>query len=77
MTIYAVLKAYNSDDSIRYDVLPYNFKGTLKCYFSKDIHRGSGIGYNLFTRINQFVWFISKCRISKSQAKKLANRLTT
>ena len=76
ITIYAVLKAYNKDGSIRYDVLPYSLKGTFICYFSKGTHRGNGRGYNLINRIEQFAWFIKQCRLSVQLANKLANELT-
>ena len=63
MTIYAVLKAYDKDDSIYYQVLPYNLQGTIKCHF--EFYRG----------FSSLIPFLAKCRLSEKSANKLKNKL--
>ena len=63
MTIWAVLPAYDNEDNIYYQVLPYNFKGTVKCHF--EFYKG------LFTLIP----FLLKCRLTEESANKLAKKL--
>ena len=63
MTICAVLKAYDKDDSIYYQVLPYNLQGTIKCHF--EFYRG----------FSSLILFLSKCRLSEKSANKLKKKL--
>ena len=63
MTIWAVLPAYDKEDNICYQVLPYDFKGTVKCHFK--FYKG------LFTLIP----FLLKCRATEESANKLAKKL--
>ena len=59
MTIYAVLKSYDKDDSIYYQVLPYNLQGTIKYHF--EFYRG----------FKSLIPFLTKCRLSEKSANKL------
>ena len=63
MTIYAVLKAYDKDDSIYYQVLPYNLQGTIKCHFE------------FYRRFRTLIPFLVKCRLSEKSANKLKKKL--
>ena len=42
MTIYAVLPAYDKNDKVYYQVLPYNLKGTIKCHFEFELQSPQG-----------------------------------
>lgn len=63
MTIWAVLPAYDREDNVYYQVLPYDLKGTIKCHFI--FYRG------LFTLIP----FLMKCRLTEEKGNKLAKKL--
>ena len=63
MTIYAVLKSYNKDDFIHYQVLPYNLQGTIKCHF--EFYRG----------FKSLIPFLTKCRLSEKSANKLKMKM--
>ena len=59
MTMYAVLKSYDKDDSIYYQVLPYNLQGTIKCHFE------------FYGGFKSLIPFLAKCRLSEKSANKL------
>lgn len=63
MTIWAVLPAYDREDNVYYQVLPYDLKGTIKCHF--EFYNG------LFTLIP----FLMKCRLTKERGNKFAKKL--
>lgn len=63
VTIYAVLKAYDKDDAIYYQVLPYNLQGTIKCHF--EFYRG----------FRSLIPFLVNCRLSEKSANKLKKKL--
>lgn len=60
MTLWAVLPAYDKDNTLYYQVLPYNVKGTILCHFK--YQKG------LFSLIP----FLCKCRLTEKEGKKLA-----
>lgn len=62
MTIYTVLKHYDNNDNSYYDVSPFNLKGTISCYLRY---------YNL----KELFSFLKMSRLSKKQAKKLAEKM--
>ena len=63
MTIYAVLKSYDKDDFIHYQVLPYNLQGTIKCHFK--FYRG----------FKSLIPLLAKCRLSEKSADKLKMKM--
>ena len=62
MTIYAVLKHYDNTDNLYYDVSPFSLNGTISCYLK----------YYSFTEL---LSFLKMSRLSKKQAKKLAEKM--
>ena len=63
LRIWAVLQAYDKEDKIYYQVLPYNLRGTIKCHFKF---------YNGFKTL---IPFLFKCKLTKERADRLANKL--
>lgn len=62
MTIYTVLKNYDNNDNLYYDVSPFNLIGTISCYLK----------YYSFTEL---LSFLKMSRLSEKQAKKLAEKM--
>lgn len=63
ITIYAVLPAYDKNDKMYYQVLPYDLNGTIKCHF--EFYRG----------LLSLIPFLTKCRLTKHRANKLREKL--
>lgn len=61
-TVYAVLKNYDNNDNLYYDVSPFNLIGTISCYLK----------YYSFTEL---LSFLKMSRLSEKQAKKLAEKM--
>jgi hypothetical protein len=61
-TVYAVLKNYDNNDNLYYDVSPFNLKCTISCYLK----------YYSFTEL---LSFLKMSRLSEKQAKKLAEKM--
>lgn len=61
-TVYAVLKNYDNNDNLYYDVSPFNLIGTISCYLK----------YYSFTEL---LSFLKMNRLSEKQAKKLAEKM--
>ena len=62
MTIYSVKKSYNADDSIFYQVLPYNLKGTILCHFK------------YLQGFKSFISFLKDCRLTEQSANRLKHK---
>lgn len=62
MTLYVVLKNFDADDNLYYDVSPYNLKCTISCYLK-------------YYRLKDLFEFLDKSRLSEKQAKKLATKM--
>lgn len=61
MTIYHVMKSYDTDDSIFYQVLPYDLKGTIMCHFK-------------YWGFSSLIPFLMNCRLTESSARKLQRK---
>ncbi len=59
MTLYVVLKNFDADDNLYYEVSPYNLNGTIACYLK-------------YYSLKELFAFLAKSRLSEKQAKKLA-----
>ena len=75
MIVYAVLPAYDKNDKIYHQVLPYNLGGTIKLHFSKNMLFNTKKGYHLISRIIALIKFLSNCRIKESAANAYAKKL--
>lgn len=62
MRIYAVKKSYDTDDSIFYQVLPYDLKGTILCHFK------------YLQGFKSLVPFLKDCRLTEQSANKLLKK---
>ena len=53
MTLWKVEKCYKKDDSIEYYMMPYNFKGTVKCikYYGLKIFKDMYLSKNRAAKI--------------------------
>ena len=63
MTIYHVNKSYDTDDSIFYQVLPYDLKEVIICHFK--YWRG----------FSSLIPFLMNCRFTENGANKLKKKL--
>ena len=64
MTIYVVLKHYDNNDNLYYDVSPFNLAGTISCHLK----------YHGFKEIFSF---LRMSRLSERHAKKLAEKMNS
>lgn len=62
MRIYAVKKSYDTDDSIFYQVLPYDLKGTILCHFK------------YLQGFKSLVPFLKDCRLTEQSANRLLKK---
>lgn len=62
MTIYVVLKHYDNNDNLYYNVSPFNLMSTISCYLKY---------YNL----KELLSLLKMSRLSKRQAKILAEKI--
>ena len=63
MTIYAVLKAYLTDGSISYQILPYDLKGTIVCHF------------RFYKGFRSLVPFLMRCRLTEKSTNRLKAKM--
>ena len=62
MTIYHVMKSYDTNDSTFYQVMPYDLKGTIMCHFK--FWRG----------FSSLIPFLMNCRLTENGANKLQRK---
>lgn len=62
MTLYIVLKHYDNNDNLYYDVSPFNLIGTISYYFK-------------YHALKDLFLFFKMSRLSERQAKKLAEKM--
>lgn len=77
MTIYNVAKFYNGDDTVRYSVLPYHFKGTMSLYLGFNFKRMRPImsWYPWYSRYTSLFKFVVHSRLTEKAAERLKNKL--
>lgn len=62
MRIYAVKKSYDTDNSLFYQVLPYDLKGTILCNFK------------YLQGFKSLIPFLKDCRLTVQSANKLLKK---
>lgn len=67
MTIYHVDRHYNKDDTIRYDVMPYNLLGVASNFLG-------GHYYPRWRGLPDFIRWLASGRFSKDAANRLADK---